>query len=242
MELRPPRKRHLLPCIPCLPWSNPPPNPNPSIRAHLCSSVVKPTRPSNHKYHRGSDGTSPSPRTNTLLFRVIRVFRGSIHHIKSVPICVHPWFPNANLETQERRGSDGTSPSPKKHHLLPCIPCLSWFNPPPNPNPSICVHPWFPTAPQTTKIPRLRWNFALPHEARPPQKNTRTHSVCSVSSIHHHILPTEHRTPNTEHRTPRSASRQRPQCVPQNRVTGLNRVPFGDRLPPTQPHLTSQTQ
>ena len=200
--------------------------------------MVKPTRPSNHKYHRGSDGTSPSPRTNTLLFRVIRVFRGSIHHIKSVPICVNPWFPNANLETQERRGSDGTSPSPKKHHLLPCIPCLSWFNPPPNPNPSICVHPWFPTAPQTTKIPRLRLNFALPREARPPpKKNTHSFRVFRGSIHHHHILPTEHRPPN-----PRSAPRQRTQCVPQNRVTGLNRVPFGDRLPPTQPHLTSQTQ
>jgi hypothetical protein len=84
MELRPPRKRHLLPYIPRVPCSKPPPNPNP-IRAHLCPSVVN---------------------------------------------------NNVDLETQQRCGSGGTSPSPKnKHAALSCDSCLSWFYPPPPTNP-----------------------------------------------------------------------------------------------------------
>jgi hypothetical protein len=77
MELRPPRKRHLLPCIPCLSWFHPTPsNPRPSIRAHLCSSVVETQRKT--QQHRGSDGTSPSPKnTNS--------FRGSPPHRTTPP-------------------------------------------------------------------------------------------------------------------------------------------------------------
>ena len=174
---------------------------SPSIRANLCSSVVK--KPA-------------TPPTFLSCDSCLSWFKPPPHQIR-----LHPWLPNAHLEPQQHRGSDGTSPSPEKRHLLPCLPCIPWFKPPPH---QIRLHPWLPNAvlePQshrgsdgprpprktpspsvysvysvvqttttsnpspsvvaqrpsrTTTTPRLRWNFALPRKTPSP-------SVSSVYSV-----------------------------------------------------------
>ncbi len=99
--------------------------PSPSIRAHLCPSVVK-------KRH-----------ALCLPFRVIRVFRGSIqHHIKSVAIRGYP-TPFSKHNNAPAQMELRPPPKPPVIPCVPCVPCLPWFQQHPHPSVVIGVHPWF---------------------------------------------------------------------------------------------------
>jgi hypothetical protein len=100
-----------------------------------------------------------------------RVFRGS----NNTP--THPWSSvficgfKPDHQTTTTPAQMELRPPPKTP-LIPCVPCLPWFQQHPHPSVVVGVHPWFQHDHQTTTTPAQM-------ELRPPAK-TAPHSVSSM--------------------------------------------------------------